>query len=68
MICFNIPCYLGNEHEYILQAIKNNKLSGDGYFTNKCCTWLMRNFNTPKALINNILYTCVRNGGNFDRY
>ena len=51
MINFNIPCYLGNEHEYILQAIKNNKISGDGYFTNKCCTWLMRNFNTPKALL-----------------
>jgi dTDP-4-amino-4,6-dideoxygalactose transaminase len=51
MIDFNIPCYLGTEQEYMLQAIRNNKISGDGYFTHKCSGWIMGNFNTPKALL-----------------
>ena len=36
MIKFNIPPYVGNEEKYIYQAIKNQKICGDGEFTKKC--------------------------------
>lgn len=39
MICFNIPPYIGNEEKYIIQAIGNKKICGDGEFTHKCNKW-----------------------------
>jgi len=35
-IPFNRPFFSGNELEFIQQAIKNSKLSGDGIFTKRC--------------------------------
>src|SRR5215471_7124497 len=35
-IPFNKPCLCGNEQHYMLQAIANGHISGDGAFTKKC--------------------------------
>lgn len=51
MINFNIPPFTGKELDYISQAIKNNKICGDGEFTKNCNLWLEEKFNAPKALL-----------------
>lgn len=51
MIPFNIPGLTGNEEAYIKEAFTNQKLSGDGIFTNKCHEWFETNFNAMKALL-----------------
>lgn len=51
MIPFNKPPYVGKEEQYIAEAIKNNKISGDGVFTKRCNQWLEENTNTSKALL-----------------
>ena len=51
MIPFNKPTYTGNEDKYVLKAIKNNKLSGDGYFGKKCEEWFENSLKTKKALL-----------------
>ena len=40
MIDFNKPPYVGNELEYIRQAVENRKICGDGPFTKRCNAWL----------------------------
>lgn len=51
MINFNIPSFVGSELEYIQQAIKNQKICGDGEFTKKCDNWLETKFNALKVLL-----------------
>lgn len=51
MIPFNIPPYTGNEDQYVLQAMKSAKLSGDGYFGKKCQAWFEDNLPCKKALL-----------------
>lgn len=51
MIPFNVPPFLGNEIEYIKQAILNHKISGDGEFTKKCSVWLEQQIASPKVLM-----------------
>lgn len=52
MIPFNKPPYVGNEPEYISQAIVcNRKLSGDGPFTKLCHSWIEERFNVQKVLL-----------------
>lgn len=51
MIKFNIPPYTGHEMAYIEDAIKNEKICGDGSYTKKCNSWVEQNCNTPKALL-----------------
>lgn len=50
MISFNIPPYTGKEEEYISQAIKNQKICGDGPFTKKCTEWFEKTINAKKVL------------------
>lgn len=50
-IPFNRPYVVGNEFEYIQQAIKNSHLSGDGPFTRKCQVWLEKRVGCSKALL-----------------
>ena len=50
MIAFNIPPYVGNEIDYIKEAIEANKICGDGKFTKKCNTWLEEKTGSKKAL------------------
>lgn len=50
-IPFNLPTFVGNENEYISQAIARHHVSGDGYFTAKCHEFLERALGAPKALL-----------------
>lgn len=51
MITFNTPPYTGNEDQYVLQAMRSDKMSGDGPFTKKCHTWFEENLLCKKALL-----------------
>lgn len=51
MIPFNKPPLTGNEEQYVLQAIKNNKLSGDNYFGKKCQAWFEEKLPCLKSLL-----------------
>lgn len=51
MIVFNVPPYVGKENDYIMKAIENHKICGDGEFTRKCNTWLEEKTGTTKALL-----------------
>ena len=48
---FNHPVLMGNELEYIRQAIENAHISGDGIFTKKCHALLENRLGIPKALL-----------------
>jgi dTDP-4-amino-4,6-dideoxygalactose transaminase len=48
---FNRPVALGNELEYMRQAIENGHISGDGPFTKKCHTFLEQELGVRKALL-----------------
>lgn len=51
MIPFNQPPYTGNEDQYVLQAMRSNKMSGDGPFTKRCHAWFECNLPCKKALL-----------------
>lgn len=52
MINFNVPPFLGNELEYINDAIMNkNKISGDGFYTKKCSELIEKRFCVNKVLL-----------------
>jgi len=51
MIPFNKPSYTGNENKYILEAMRSDKISGDGYFGKKCQNWFEEKLNCKKALL-----------------
>jgi dTDP-4-amino-4,6-dideoxygalactose transaminase len=48
---FNRPVLVGNEFEYMKQAIENGHISGDGPFTKKCHAFLEKELGVPKALL-----------------
>lgn len=48
---FNKPPYTGNEDQYVLQAMRSNKMSGDGPFTQKCHQWFEQHLPCKKALL-----------------
>ena len=51
MINFNVPPFTGKESEYIMEAVKAQKICGDGQFTKKCNAWLEEKTGTKKALL-----------------
>lgn len=51
MINFNIPPNVGNELDYVKQAIDSHKICGDGQFTKKCNAWMEERFNCQKVLL-----------------
>lgn len=51
MIPFNRPPYTGNEDQYVLQAMRSDKMSGDGPFSKLCQTWFEKNLPCNKALL-----------------
>lgn len=51
MIPFNVPPYTGQEDEYVLEAIHNHKICGDGPFTKRCHAALEAMTGTGKALL-----------------
>lgn len=48
---FNRPVVVGNEFEYMRQAVENGHISGDGPFTKKCHAFLEKELGVPKALL-----------------
>lgn len=51
MINFNVPPYTGKEIEYIEEAVRNQKICGDGPFTRKCNEWIEEKTGTAKCLL-----------------
>lgn len=51
MIVFNVPPYTGKELDYISQAVKEQKICGDGTFTQKCNSWIEEKTGTGKCLL-----------------
>lgn len=51
MIPFNCPPCGAKSLQYIEQAVLNNKISGDGPFTEACDKWIEANTKTYKALL-----------------
>lgn len=51
MIEFNIPPITGKELIYMEEAMKNQKICGDGIFTEKCSKWIEKESRTKKALL-----------------
>ena len=51
MVDFNVPPCVGNEIEYVKQAIESHKICGDGQFTKKCHQWMEGRFNAQKVLL-----------------
>jgi len=48
---FNRPITVGNEFEYMRQAVDNGHISGDGPFTKKCHAFLENELGVAKALL-----------------
>lgn len=48
---FNRPTLVGNEMEYMQQAVANSHISGDGPFTKKCHSLLEQELGIRKALL-----------------
>ena len=51
MVKFNKPPFVGIEEKYVLESIKNLKISGDGPFTKKCHDWFESKLKCKKALL-----------------
>lgn len=51
MIEFNIPPFVGTEHDYIIDAIQSHKICGDGKYTKLCNKWIEDKTGTAKALL-----------------
>ena len=51
MIDFNRPPYVGKELEYIEEAIRENKICGDGAFTKKCSAWIQGKLGSKYSLL-----------------
>lgn len=51
MIPFNRPPYTGNEDSYVIEAMRSDKMSGDGQFTRRCEKWFESNLGCVKALL-----------------
>lgn len=50
-IKFNIPLYIGKEIDFIVDAVKNQKICGDGEYTKKCNTWIESKTKISKCLL-----------------
>ncbi len=51
MIHFNKPYFSGKETEYILDAVKSGKISGNGSFTQKCQNFFEEKYKFKKCLL-----------------
>lgn len=51
MIKFNVPPVTGKELTHIAEAMKNEKICGDGAFTKKCSEWLEEQTGSAKVLL-----------------
>lgn len=51
MINFNVPPHVGQEEKYVMEAIANHKICGDGPFCKKCSLWLEEQSGSEKVLL-----------------
>ena len=51
MIPFNKPYLTGKEMQYIEEAVKSGKISGNGFFTKKCQEFFEKEFGFKKTLL-----------------
>ncbi len=51
MISFNVPPCVGTELEYLAEAIRARKISGDGEFTKRCSRWMEEKFGAKRVLL-----------------
>lgn len=51
MIPFNRPCNTGFEEQFVLEAMRSNKISGDGEFSKKCENWFEKELPCKKAFL-----------------
>jgi dTDP-4-amino-4,6-dideoxygalactose transaminase len=51
MIPFNRPPYIGNEEQYVLAAMRSDKISGDGRYGHQCQQWFEERLGCKKALL-----------------
>lgn len=51
MIPFNKPHFTGKETEYIIDAVNRGKISGDGYYTEKCHSFFTGRYGFKKVLL-----------------
>lgn len=51
MISFNVPPFTGKELIYIEEAVKNNRICGDGMFNKKCMTFIEKLTKTEKCFL-----------------
>jgi len=51
MIDFNLPYLSGKEEEYIFEAVRNGKISGNGKFTQLCHKFYTERFGFEKVLL-----------------
>lgn len=51
MIPFNKPPLVGNEVQYVLDAMQSPKISGDGPYGKKCQTWFEQKLGCARALL-----------------
>ena len=51
MINFNLPPFVGEEFDYVREAVEAHKICGDGPFTKKCNSWMEQRFNAQKVLL-----------------
>ena len=50
-IIFNIPKIVGNEFQNLKKLSNFKQFSGNGYFTKKCSSWLIKNIMCKDALL-----------------
>lgn len=50
-IPFNVPCFAGNELDYIKKAIEGKKISGNGNYTKACHVFFQKRYGFGKCLM-----------------
>jgi dTDP-4-amino-4,6-dideoxygalactose transaminase len=51
MVPFNRPPYTGNEDQYVIDAMRSDKISGDGKYGRQCQEWFEKKLRCPKTLL-----------------
>lgn len=51
IIPFNKPPYTGKEEKYVLEAIRGDKISGDGPYGKRCQEWFQNKLGASKTLL-----------------
>lgn len=51
VISFNVPTFFESAFQYMEEAVKTQKISGDGIFTEKCNEWIENGTGTKKSLL-----------------